>query len=332
MAFFSIIIPVYNTQDYIARCLDSCINQTFSDIEIIVIDDCGSDLAMDIVEKYSQKDKRIRIVKNIQNLGLFHTRITGEKQANGEYIMHLDSDDFICKDLCMKIFEKLSIDMEYMGGGVIDILDFGSEIVPTPSILTEKFFITPYLQKQNIGDMIAYFSCGWNIWGRVYHKELIKKTNQYIEKNLDIQSKINMGEDVLKFFVISMFIRTRTFLAEYLYFYSKNPNSITKNHSYLHIQKVINDYILITQNLEKIVLEKTSRFYALREQIKEHCAIAIAMYSYLSLKSSYQEGLLFYCFDFIKKIKFIKPQGKKRLIVFSIRFFVKILTFGKRGF
>lgn len=97
----------------------SCINQTFSDIEIIVIDDCGMDLAINIVKKYAQQDKRIQIIQNPKNLGLFRTRIVGEKQAKGEYIIHLDSDDFIHQDLCSKLFLHISDNKNNEGGGVL---------------------------------------------------------------------------------------------------------------------------------------------------------------------------------------------------------------------
>lgn len=118
MAFFSIIIPVYNTQEWIKRCLDSCIQQTFSEIEIIVVDDCGNDDAINIATQYSKLDSRIKIISNKENLGLFHTRIAGEKQASGEYIICLDSDDFIDTKLCEIVFKKITrYKKENRGGG-----------------------------------------------------------------------------------------------------------------------------------------------------------------------------------------------------------------------
>lgn len=123
---FSIIVPVYNTQKYIARCLESCIYQSFENIEIIVVDDCGKDQAMQIAKEYAKQDKRIRIIQNPKNLGLFHTRISGEKEARGEYIIHLDSDDFIDIKTCEKIKEAL--ESEYQkSGSKADICWFASK-------------------------------------------------------------------------------------------------------------------------------------------------------------------------------------------------------------
>lgn len=80
---FSIIIPVYNTEKYIARCLESCVKQSFGEIEIVVVDDCGSDQAIQIAQEYAQGDKRIKIIRNPKNLGLFLARISGERCAEG---------------------------------------------------------------------------------------------------------------------------------------------------------------------------------------------------------------------------------------------------------
>ncbi|WP_243832725.1 MULTISPECIES: glycosyltransferase family 2 protein [unclassified Campylobacter] len=73
----SIIIPTYNVEKYIARALESCINQTFKDIEIIVVDDCGNDKSIEIAKEYAKKDTRIKIVYNEENLGLLRARYEG---------------------------------------------------------------------------------------------------------------------------------------------------------------------------------------------------------------------------------------------------------------
>ena len=103
----SIIIPTYNVESYIARCLDSCINQTLSDIEILVIDDCGSDDSIKIAKDYAKRDQRIKIFHNPQNLGLFNARIEGEKHAKGEYILCLDSDDYIDTRTCKILYKTI---------------------------------------------------------------------------------------------------------------------------------------------------------------------------------------------------------------------------------
>lgn len=100
MPKFSIIIPVYNVEDYIEKCLNSVFDQTFKDYEVIVVNDGTKDKSMDIVKKFDVK------VINQKNQGLSEARNTGVKEAKGEYILFLDSDDFIEKDLLERLNES----------------------------------------------------------------------------------------------------------------------------------------------------------------------------------------------------------------------------------
>ena len=107
MPFISIVIPVYNVEQYIKRALESCINQTLNDIEIIVVDDCGNDNSIAIAYDFAKLDSRIRIIHNERNLGLFYTRIQGERIVNGDYILHLDSDDYIDNRTCKILYKSI---------------------------------------------------------------------------------------------------------------------------------------------------------------------------------------------------------------------------------
>jgi glycosyltransferase involved in cell wall biosynthesis len=100
MPKFSIIIPIYNVEDFLTECLDSCINQTFKDIEIICINDCSPDGSRKILEVYVQKDTRIKIITHRQNRGLGGSRNTGIENATGDYCWFVDSDDSIALDAC----------------------------------------------------------------------------------------------------------------------------------------------------------------------------------------------------------------------------------------
>ena len=92
----SVIIPVYNVEPYLKECLNSIINQTLKDIEIICIDDCSTDNSYQILEEYSKKDNRIIILKNEKNTGGPSTaRNKGIDLAKGDYLYFIDSDDYI---------------------------------------------------------------------------------------------------------------------------------------------------------------------------------------------------------------------------------------------
>ncbi|EAI1469788.1 glycosyltransferase [Campylobacter jejuni] len=112
MSQISIILPTYNVEKYIARALESCINQTFKDIEIIVVDDCGNDKSIDIAKEYASKDDRIKIIHNEENLKLLRARYEGAKVVTSPYIMFLDSDDYLELNACEECIKILD-----MGGG-----------------------------------------------------------------------------------------------------------------------------------------------------------------------------------------------------------------------
>ena len=95
----SIIVPVYNSEKYLDKCLDSLINQTLSDIEFIIVNDGSLDKSENIIKEYRKKDKRIKLI-NKENGGQASARNLGLKEASGEFIMFIDSDDYVSLDMC----------------------------------------------------------------------------------------------------------------------------------------------------------------------------------------------------------------------------------------
>lgn len=100
----SVIVPVYKTEKFIYRCLDSILNQSLHDIEIIVVNDCTPDNSMRIVTEYAHKDKRLHIINNPINLGPMLTREVGYQQAIGDYILFCDSDDYLPIDALERMY------------------------------------------------------------------------------------------------------------------------------------------------------------------------------------------------------------------------------------
>ena len=102
----SIIIPVYKTEEYIEKCINSVLKQTLKNIEIIFIDDCGNDNSIKIVERYKENDNRIKIHYNEKNLGTAISRNNGIEAAVGEYIAFLDPDDWVDKNFYERLYIK----------------------------------------------------------------------------------------------------------------------------------------------------------------------------------------------------------------------------------
>ena len=106
MAKVSVIIPIYKVEKYLSRCLDSVVNQTLDDIEIVLVDDGSPDSCPEICDRYAKKDSRIKVIHK-KNEGLGYARNSGMLIATGEYIAFLDSDDYVSKDMYEKVYSEL---------------------------------------------------------------------------------------------------------------------------------------------------------------------------------------------------------------------------------
>lgn len=148
----SVIIPVYNVEEYLKECLDSVINQTLKEIEIICIDDCSTDSSYSILEEYAKKDSRIVLIKNKENMGVGYNRNIGIKEAKGEYIGFIDSDDYISEDYYENLYNTAK--------------KYNSDVVNTLNVSNDK--------EGNI----------FNYWCHIDNFVKIKKYYEYESNNL----------------------------------------------------------------------------------------------------------------------------------------------------
>lgn len=101
----SVIVPVYKVEDCLRRCLDSLRRQSLSNIEIILVDDASPDRCGEICEEYASKDVRFSVIHQSENRGVSAARNTGIKKAVGNYLMFVDSDDYVHEDFCKLPYE-----------------------------------------------------------------------------------------------------------------------------------------------------------------------------------------------------------------------------------
>lgn len=135
MALISVIIPVFCTEQYIARCLDSVISQTLDNIEIVVVNDCTRDNAMSVVSRYEEHYKNIKIVEHEINQGLMVARRTGYKAASGKYFVFLDSDDTLAENALNILYsEVINSNHKIVAGGYKYIYDDGRSQDRQPAI------------------------------------------------------------------------------------------------------------------------------------------------------------------------------------------------------
>lgn len=173
----SVILPVYNVEKYLEQCLDSIVEQTLSDIEIICVDDGSTDNSIKILERYAERDNRIKIIAQ-KNMGAGAARNTGLEASCGKNVLFLDSDDFFELDMLEQAVKKIE---EYQA----DFVVFKSnqyhmeskQFVETPWTLQEKD-IPPYMPftYRELTDNVFKTFVGW-AWDKLYRRDFILQNN-----------------------------------------------------------------------------------------------------------------------------------------------------------
>ncbi|TDL61521.1 glycosyltransferase [Rhodococcus qingshengii] len=264
----SVIIPVYNVEKYLTRCIESVINQSYKDIEIVLINDGSPDSSGDICDYYASNDSRIRVIHK-KNEGVSQARNSGLEVINGEYIFFLDSDDYIEEDAISKFSKRAKETAADIIIGNYKIINENNEITVCDPFDTLKF-ANGTINKST--DKFKYFfgkSFGRNVWNKLYNTKLVKDLNILFER------EINYGEDFL--FNLKLFINYPNIelLNEYTYYYFINKGSITntyqnnltksnlllleKFHSYAKEQNKLNDNKDLIAFLSFTLIDNSSR-------------------------------------------------------------------------
>ena len=252
MVKVSVIIPVYNVEKYLAKCLDSLINQTLKDIEIICINDGSTDKSLEILNDYSLKDKRIRIFSQ-HNQGPSIARNLGIAKAEGEYIIFVDSDDWVEVSMCQKFYNMA---------------------LQTDADITLSTFFVTYNKETNTDDRISVIKnnvsqCVFNfneeipnIIPNVPYETVCKlyKTDFLKKNNLKFSTKIKFAEDCCFFIDCCLKNPTITILNEPLYYYRVNTqNSLIKKPD--TVSNLFSVYLYVKNQIKHSHLKNKNELY-----------------------------------------------------------------------
>ena len=181
----SVIVPVYNVEQYLERCLDSIVNQSLKDIEIICINDGSTDNSLKILEEYAKKDDRI-IVINQKNHGQGYSRNRGLDVARGEYVLFVDSDDWVDIDTCKELYIKSNqLDTDVLIYQVESYDDYSDRFYKEDyyrNVYLPKEFYGTVFNNRDISDYI--FSLGVAPYGKLYRRSLLEKFNIRFPENI----------------------------------------------------------------------------------------------------------------------------------------------------
>ena len=184
----SIIIPVYNTKQYLSRCLESVLNQSYTDIELLLVDDGGTDGSGDVCDAYAEKDSRIRVFHQ-ENGGVSSARNMGLGHATGEWIYFVDSDDEVLPDGIQTLVNCISDEVDIVMGGYVDVDENG-----VPFEVYERTELTLSKKHSLVSLYGGYGSfypyCGY-LWMRLLRRRVIQ------EHHLLFDPAIAIKEDTL---------------------------------------------------------------------------------------------------------------------------------------
>ena len=233
----SIIIPAFNVEKDISRCLDSIINQTYKNIEVIIVNDASTDKTRNIIDEYIQKDVRIICIDKTENKGLLQARMTGIALAKGKYIYSVDSDDYVMHDL---VEDTLQEALKHNA----DIVQFPMKLASEDSKYTYNWTMREYQEY----DKNNFFLQNGNSWTIMFKKELGDVLIKYIGS-----LSVNYHEDYIISIILSAFYKKVRYIDTAYYVYCDTDTSMTRQYSDEAILKYVRDTLIFTKFMTDLV-------------------------------------------------------------------------------
>lgn len=246
----SVIIPVYNAQVFLFKCLDSVVDQISEEIEIIVINDGSIDESSQIAQKYAQKYDSIKVIHQ-SNQGVFAARNNGLVHARGEYLIFLDADDYLVKGSIEYLISLLN-KRRY------DIIFFNIKLIGKKFLKTK-----PYLPKYSIGSNISKVmfldskAIAGYMGGKLIKTSIARQALYTVEYKY---SRVELYEDCLFLFCVSLYCRTALTIDKKMYVYRIHESSMTQRkippQQIIDKLKVSKSYF---ENLEELTVVKSDK-------------------------------------------------------------------------
>lgn len=204
----SIVVPAYNKEPYIKQCMDSLVNQTLKNIEIIVVDDASTDNTLQILRDYELRDSRVRVIAKEHNCGRHVARKTGVQSTSGDYVLFVDADDEIELKACEVLYS-------YVSSHPADILHFGVSIHPEGKADEDFAYSYDQMYAQNNGDQTgdniikSTFSSDfphwtpWNVITALFKGDLVRDA---FKKT--VSTRLSKAEDAYEYFATVAFAQT----------------------------------------------------------------------------------------------------------------------------
>ena len=254
MPKLSVIVPVYNTEKYLRECIDSILAQTFTDFELILVDDGSTDGSGAICDEYADKDPRVQVIHQ-KNGGITVARKSGVRNATGEYVTFVDSDDWIDKNMyrIMLADEVADIRICHLvkatSTGVFEMSGFVEPGHYDKRKLEENFYPTMLFDYDHCGPAVPPSLCN-----KLIRTEIIRNVI------VNVDDSITYGEDALCSYACMLDARQIIVIDQGLYYYRQNMESVTN----VYNRQMFSKLLLLGTELERLFAERSS---GLRSQL-----------------------------------------------------------------
>ncbi|MEI0748343.1 glycosyltransferase family 2 protein [Brachyspira pulli] len=310
----SVVLPIYNVEKYLPKCLDSVINQTLKDIEIICVNDCSTDNCENIIKEYIKKDSRIKLINNEKNSGVGLSRNIGVNSSNAEYIAFIDSDDYIENNYLEELYNSaVKYDADIVFTNNLNIVR-GNIIKP---YYHNRIHIWKKKLKNTWQEGISNFNVNTPEKENTPEYPLAIVWNKLIKKSFLQKNNINfcdyrIAEDV-----------------DFLYrLFAHNPKKVYNNNAkYYYFQRtssLMND-IQKSQEMPLTILDVFKNIFNYYKENKKDLLTACNYYNFISLMHTFNNYKAdnkneFYkkCHDLMKELDVEIDRNKHAFIAYSV--------------
>lgn len=298
--YFSIIIPVYNTEKYLSICVDSILTQNFSDFEVVLVDDGSKDGSPEICDCYAKQDNRIKVIHK-SNGGQSTARNVGIREAVGKYLVFLDSDDFISDNCFLNtLYENINDEPDIVAFRYVKyyenrIDDCGISMAGIDTIDIEKV----------VCSLVAKDAFFCSCWSKIVKRQIVEENAIFFDENLSC-------EDMDWYYRVVLKSKTMRVIDKPFINYRQRPGSVTA----VFKEKSIRDYIFTIGKWEKEFGEIRNEEYKtvlMSSLAKLYCNLLI------SYSRNRKQARLFKkdIFAFKKLLKFDSNPRTKKISLFS---------------
>lgn len=283
----SVIIPVYNVEEYLRRCLDCLVNQTLRDIEIILVDDCSTDGSLDILKEYVSKDERFKLITLSQNQGASFARNKGLEIATGEYLNFIDSDDTIDLNYYEELYKKAH-----------------SENLDLVKCSRVKIDLEGNLTKSNLNSFVKS-----SIYAFTYEwTTAIFRASIIFDNNIKFPVDVRKAQDVV--FLNDVVLKTKTYavIDNVNYYYHKRENSL--NAKKIPIESIKSALLAIQYIIQSLNTAFEEGYIKEEDYAKSYLGKVDSILSYTMKQNDSEEAKRLCIKKFLELFKQCKMQEK----------------------